>query len=373
MASKVSAVVFEGGAPQDALDREFGRQRQMITLDSLEKLCARPEIEPVILVTNYPELGQAATALGVTVVDSAGFGRFHFGAVLAQIVREYRLQKVIYFGGASVPLLTEAELQAIITELAEREAVMIANNVQSADLIAFGPAAVLERIDLPDIDNPLGWLLHEQAGLPAVYLPNSAGMSFDVDTPGDLLFLALHPGAGHRTKASLAELKPEAERLLAAARCFAVPNAEILLAGRVGPPIMSWINQNFQCRLRVISEERGMKALGRQSRGEVRSLLGAMLLGMSPERFFAGLGEYCQAAFIDTRVVFAALRGEVSAWDRFNSDLGRYEVIKDGFVRDFTAAASSAPVPVVLGGHTAVAGGLWVLTDLLLPDGRKMG
>ncbi|MDO9066502.1 MAG: hypothetical protein Q7U96_05410, partial [Chloroflexota bacterium] len=39
------------------------------------------------------------------------------------------------------------------------------------------------------------------------------------------------------------------------------------------------------------------------------------------------------------------------------------ELIANPFARQFTEAAMQAPIPVVLGGHTLVAGGLWALID----------
>ncbi|RLC97602.1 MAG: hypothetical protein DRI77_06930, partial [Chloroflexi bacterium] len=47
----------------------------------------------------------------------------------------------------------------------------------------------------------------------------------------------------------------------------------------------------------------------------------------------------------------------------FNSDLYRWDKIKEPFLRRFTQAAAEARVPVVLGGHSIVAGGLMALVE----------
>ena len=51
-----------------------------------------------------------------------------------------------------------------------------------------------------------------------------------------------------------------------------------------------------------------------------------------------------------------------AAWpspeDRFAADLLLHERIADPWLRDLTAAAADAPIPVVLGGHTLVGPGL---------------
>ena len=67
--------------------------------------------------------------------------------------------------------------------------------------------------------------------------------------------------------------------------------------------------------------------------------------------------------FLDDRVLWAARGNWPSPADRFNSDLLRPEDISDPFIQQFTSAAMSCPVPVVLGGHSLVSGGLRVLID----------
>ncbi|MHB8756846.1 MAG: hypothetical protein ACYC6V_02400, partial [Bacillota bacterium] len=126
------------------------------------------------------------------------------------------------------------------------------------------------------------------------------------------------------------------------------------------------------CRFRVFSEERGMKALGRQERGEVISLVGHLIDQEGPEAFFRYLSTFCQSVIFDSRVLFAHWKLNVSDWDRFQSDLGRYDLVKDPKVREFTRAAVEAPVPVILGGHALVSGGLWILAEnVLAAEGRE--
>ncbi|MDP3058696.1 MAG: hypothetical protein Q8N36_04500, partial [bacterium] len=119
--------------------------------------------------------------------------------------------------------------------------------------------------------------------------------------------------------------------------------------------------------LRVFSEERGMKSLGRESKGQVVSLLGHFLAEVGPEKFFQYISNICDVAFIDTRVLFGHFKLHLSEGERFASDLGLVEEIKNSWLLEFTQAAKLASIPVILGGHSLVTGGMWAILDMLPP------
>ena len=107
-----------------------------------------------------------------------------------------------------------------------------------------------------------------------------------------------------------------------------------------------------------------MRADGRIERGEVRSLLGMHMQAVGMERFFQEvLPELGRGAFLDDRVIWAHCGVWPATGDRFHSDLFTPHRIQDPFLRRFTEAALTCPIPVVLGGHTLVSGGLYVLIE----------
>lgn len=110
-----------------------------------------------------------------------------------------------------------------------------------------------------------------------------------------------------------------------------------------------------------------MRASGRQGRGEVRSLLADYLDLVGVERFFEALGELANGVLLDNRVILASRGLWPSAMDRFNSDLYRWRQIEEPLLRRLTRAAAEASVPVVMGGHTVVAGGLMALAEAVHP------
>jgi hypothetical protein len=66
---------------------------------------------------------------------------------------------------------------------------------------------------------------------------------------------------------------------------------------------------------------------------------------------------------VDSRVLLAHRVGaDEAGWpaakDRFASDLLLAERIADPWLRELTASAAAAPIPVLLGGHTLVGPGV---------------
>lgn len=361
-ALRPAAIIFEGGIPaQSEMQETMIGLRHAIVLDTVEKYL-QAGLQEVILATNFPALAQAAARLGARLFDTRGAAPFHFGRALQQVVKESGADAVIYQGGAALPLISPAEIGWILEALAHGAPCVVVNNVQSVDLVAWNPADNLARIEPPENDNFLGWLLRE-TGMERVLIPSSAGINFDLDTPTDFLTLDLSGKGGPRTQAALRVIPWSRERLTVAANLLAQDLPEVALIGRVGTAVVDHINQNLRVRLRFFSEERGMKALGRVEEGKVVSLVADLVEELGPQRFFSHLARICDAAFFDTRVLFANRGRQVSEWDRFHSDLGQVDAITDPWVRAFTAAAVSAPIPVVLGGHSTVSGGLWLLAD----------
>lgn len=363
MTFRIAAVIFEGGAPRHDVVRELTAVRQAVVLDNIAKLKRISLIDEVILRTNYPQLAAQAAALGATVLrDTAPF---HFGRALQSVVSEAGCDGLIYLGGAAAPLLSLAEFTELAEALRTRAPVIFTNNPQSADIVAFAPAAALLDVTPPENDNALATVLKQTLGLNRELMPHSTGVHFDLDTPTDALVLALSPHTGERTTAALKELPWDNTRLARALTRMRETHCECALIGRVNPAAMAHLNTHTFLRLRVFSEERGMKALDREAKGEVVSLLGHFLAAVGPQRFFSFVSNACDVCFIDTRVLFAHFKLQLTEEMRFLSDLGRFDEITHPWLQEFTQAAVTAEIPVVLGGHSLVTGCMWVLGDII--------
>lgn len=361
----VTAIIFEGGNPTSPVEKSMLGVRKAICLDNIETLVGHPAYDRVILATNYPDLAGEAQNLGAIIVDTTLWRPFHFGQALQRIVRENPMEKALYFSGASSPLITYEEFTDIAEVLNNNEDAVYVNNVQSADIVGWAPAKAILEMEPPQLDNALGYQIRYQKHFSRLLMPHSAGIHFDVDTPTEILFLKLLPNLKPRTKKAVAAMPWSTQTLEKAwevlQRKGKVPS--VWISGRVGAPLIAHFNLHVSARLRIVSEERGMKAMGLEESGKVRSFIASYIEQVGSEAFFQWLSQSADVAFLDTRAIFAHMLIHPSEHDRFNSDLGNWQVIQDPFIREFTRAAVEAPIPVVLGGHTLVLGGIWVLVD----------
>ncbi|MFN2520021.1 MAG: hypothetical protein ABR525_03135 [Candidatus Limnocylindria bacterium] len=354
-------VVFFGRAGDSALERRLDAFRIAIAAGLLER-AGSAGFTPLLAVTADAEAATAFMSAGAG-VEAAEAHPFHLGAELARLVRRHGCDRVCVVGAGAGALLAVADLAEIRRDLEEADHLVLSNNYYSADLVAFGPAAALDAITLPATDNPLPRLLHQQAGLPSRQLPRSAATLLDVDTPADATVLVRHPlcPAELRGLGSWdVELGPRIDALMG---LITTPDQELLVAGRVGAPVWTFLESQTACRVRMLAEERGMQAAGRDAAGLARTALGFLYATTTPEGFFACLRELGDGMLFDSRVLFAHLRWRPDPAERFASDLFDTGAIRDADLRAFTAAARDAEMPVLLGGHTLVSGVLWTMVE----------
>lgn len=354
-------VLFFGPGAGSPIERQLDGIRVAIGSGTLRR-AASAGFRPLLAVTADPGAAAAFGACGAEVV-APRTEPFHFGAELQAIVRARGIERVCAIGAGAGALLTTGDLGSIRDELERAAALVLSNNYYSADLVALTPASALDAISLPATDNPLPRLLHQQAGLPSRQLPRSAATLLDVDTPPDATVLLRHPHCPAELGAIgafEAELGARVDALMA---LVTTPERELLVAGRVGAPVWSYLESQTASRVRMLAEERGMQAAGRDAAGTARTALGFLYELLGARAFFARLRELGDGMLFDSRVLFAHLGWRPSAADRFASDLFLAEEIGHPGVREFTAAAREAGMPLLLGGQTLVSGVLWTMVD----------
>jgi hypothetical protein len=340
--------------------------RAAAALDVVRAAVALPGVTRLVIATPERRAAEKPLALPVTWDFDAPGQPFHFGQRLAGLMAKYPADVFVYLGAGSLPLLPPGILAQAVDDVARVPTPLaVTNNLHSSDWMVLNcPEAVQGRPHRLERDNALGWVLQNEAGVEVRGLAASAATRMDIDTPADLLLLSLHPRAGPELAAYLCAHPQDASRWRAAGRVLLTPGSQVALMGRVSSAVWGHVEAHTQAWIRVLSEERGMAASGRQAAGQVRSLVGAYLDRVGARAFFAEVSRMAEAVFFDTRVVLAHRGLWPSAADRYASDLGWADQIQDAFLREFTEAALRAPIPVVLGGHGVVAGGLYALVEV---------
>ena len=365
--------VMLGGLGDRPLEQLLRRGLEASALDSIDVALDSGQVARALLLADRPP--QASLPAGVTLdLDDRrdgphGAPRFHFGRRLAGAIAEHGVERLIYLGGGGAPLIGAAEFEALAAGVAVAapvdEPVCLTNNAYSADLFALAPASLLACLEPPpDTDNAVPRRLREECRVAVSELPRSVATLLNIDSPVDLAALALSGRGGPRLRAVLRHWAPDTGRLERAAMTFTDRDAEVLVAGRVGARTWQYLERETACRVRVLAEERGMRAAGRDAAAAAHSMLGQQLEAVGPRRFFDELlPELCDAAFIDTRPALVQLGLRPSRADRLAADLGLAAEIELPALRELVEAAAASPVPVVLGGHSLVSGALMLLND----------
>jgi CTP:molybdopterin cytidylyltransferase MocA len=368
LAGQVTAFVFVGGWGASEPEQALRQAHQAAADDLILALLDTGLVERVIVATDGPWAG-ASGDLPVKIDQDTRGASFHFGERLAGLIERHESERVLYAGGGSAPLLRAERWQAILGRLAQADGLVLANNLHSCDWAGFTAAAeVAARVARVGNDNGLAWSLAEDTPLAAEDLAPSAATRFDLDTPSDLLVARYHGGVGPKLRRFLETLEWDGTNVRRVAMAMAEEGGSLAIVGRTSSAAWAAVERSTRCWVRIFAEERGMRASGRQERGEVNSLLSDYLSLVGPEAFFGRLGELVKGLVMDSRVVLAARGAWPCTSDRFYSDLLRWQEVADPFLRQFTSAACRATVPVLLGGQALVAGGLMALAEASGPE-----
>jgi len=366
VSGSVTLLLMVGGWPHDDVGQVLRGAHQAAARDLLEFFVGTRYVGRAVVATDDADWASTLSDLAVDVDLDIGDGPFRFGPRLATLVERYHSDRILYSGGGAAPLMGSEQWCEVLERLTTANEVVVTNNVHSCDWVGFTQAEyVLSWLAEEAHDNAVAWLLSHEGGVPVASLPPAASTRFDLDTPVDLLIARGHPGIGAHLRAYLDGLSWMSRQLDDVISIMMQEGTSLAIVGRVSSAAWSAIDGATQCWIRVFAEERGMRASGRQARGEVRSLLADYLREIGVDRFFRELAELVDGVLLDNRVILAARGIWPSMADRYHSDLYRWVQVEEPFLRRMTWAASEAPVPIVMGGHSVVSGGLMALAEIV--------
>ncbi len=295
-----------------------------------------------------------------------------FGRRLRDLVSALDRTGIVVLGSGSLALADARDRRSFVAVAASGERRALANNRFSADAVAVGRGDLLAGI--PDLraDNALPRWLASRRDVAVDDLGRRWRLAVDLDSPLDVLLVARAGSSAGWARRAIAGM-PVAEataRLDAIRRVVTDPRAELLVAGRSSSRTLAWLERGTASRTRLLVEERGLRAsepIGGSPQDPPqrppRSILGMQLDAAGPEAFGSVVAGLADAALVDLRVLLAHRYGaDEAAWpgpeDRFAADLLLADRVSDPWLRALTRSAATAPVPVVLGGHTLVGPGV---------------
>ena len=352
-------IIFSDGKGDSRLESIVREAKRSAVMATLRRLANLAEVGRPTLVTNDEMLLEQATGEGAQTLRTDG--EFHFGRTLAAIADEYPRERILYIGGGSAALMDEDDWRYFLS-LLDGDAGVVANNPFSADFVLFGPAGAMKQIEPPVIDNDLAFRL-AKAGLPAAHPERTIANQFDIDTAVDAAIATYHPNCPAAIRELIDRSNLDVPEIRAIKAIVIDPEKELLVSGRIGANVWRILETETACRKRVFSEERGMRASGRQDAGLARSVLGILLEALGPEGLLTKLAELADGAVIDTRVLMAHMGWHPSAEDRMASDLLETGSIEHGPLRALANAIRQSSWPMLLGGHNVISAGLWTLAE----------
>jgi hypothetical protein len=321
---------------------------------------------------NAERLGEGFAELGaadVRIDEGLPDGR-SFGERLRSLAAEAGTGAgLVVLGSGAIPLARRRDLRELLDAAGSGERRALANSFYSADVVAIAAAANLAPVpDLPS-DNALPRWLRDAAGYQVADLRRRWRLAVDIDSPLDAMLLGAIPTAPSPAWPPGLDPDPVRARLENVRAVVRDSRAELVVAGRTGSATLRWLERRTASRTRALAEERGLRAMGladgatgRRQRPP-RSVLGMLLDMRGPDSIGAIFAELGDAAVVDSRVLLAhRLGADEAGWpspeDRYASDLLLPERVADPWLRDLTAGARDAVIPVLLGGHTLVGPGL---------------
>jgi hypothetical protein len=316
--------------------------------------------------------GAAQARIVASAPDDRPFGA-RLRALLADLAPEHGL---VLLGSGALPLASAGDRAAFVVAAAADDKLALANNRYSADVVALSRSALTALARLPPefpADNALPRWLEEVAGVPLSDLRSRWRLAVDLDSPLDVILVERgRRGSGPPLPVGDPSAVERIDiRCRAIGRIMADPSSELVVAGRTSAATIGWLERRARCRVRVLVEERGLRASSPLAQGDPvrgrgrppRSILGMVLERDGPAALGTRLAELGDAALVDSRVLLAARLGaDEAGWppaeSRFASDLLDPGSVEDAWLAEVTAAAAAAPIPILLGGHSLVGPGV---------------
>lgn len=317
--------------------------------------------DKIILQTNKVE--RYKKYAGILVEDTSK--REKFGDRLNEIIKRYKRLTLFYTGSGSSVFLKPDEIKRYLSHLKSDS--IIANNLYSADYFFLSTAR--ENLSTEDIkqDNVFPRILVERFGFYGIEIKRDEFSLFDIDGPLDLLALKFSSRGGTNLQKFLSKINLSNINIKRALKVFTERNREAFFWGRISEFLIQFLRYRTACRTKFVVEGRGLVSQGGKG---FYSIFFDALNSLNRKFLFDKLPKYCDALFLDSRILFAHLNLEVNKEDRFALDMLDYKRISNRDVRLLCKMALSSKIPVIFCNHSFLNSGIPHLIDYIW---RKKG
>ena len=380
----IEALIMLGGMGQNPAETLMQKALEAAAFD-LARICHESgEFAEITIVAdsniNTPDHETVSLQLSR---PHATFGNLinHFSRSLSQ--KPTNADGYVYLGAGSGPLLTSSDLQILSKLLCNADPnSCVTNNRYSADFFGVKPTNILESLNPPPVsDNNVPIRLSDENKTSVIEMTRSARTQFNIDVPSDLATLFLIKSSGPKLKAFIAQensvLNHATRAQWRASQHFLRKDSEVFIYGRTSSRVWSYLETETACKIRIISEERGLKSApeGHQA----RSILAYLIQAHGAQEVFCELlPQFCSAAFIDLIPIIEHMELTCSRSDRFSADLLQHSDIENEVLREIIIAITQSPIPIAVGGHSLVSSSLeilnqlvWDVADNLIPNPIK--
>ncbi|MCX7943055.1 MAG: hypothetical protein N2746_00900 [Deltaproteobacteria bacterium] len=331
------------------------RARRENLKDIVNRITGFNLFDKIILQTNA--LGVLSNRDDLEILNTSGIK--NFGERLKLVLKKYPNSKIFYTGSGSSVFLDRRSLARFLEYLNKDS--IIANNLFSADYFLFSTDNPDLDIENVSTDNALPRFLIEKYGLEGIEIRRNEFSLFDIDGPLDLLSLKLSKKGGMNLKKFLSGVEIENPNLARAIESFTKNDREVLLWGRISEFLIQFLRYRTACRTKFVVEGRGLVSQGVK---EFYSIFFDSFYRLGEDFLFENISRYCSALFVDSRVLFAHLKIDVSKEERFSLDMLNYENICHRRVKGLCEMALNSKIPVIFCNHSFLNSGIPLLIDM---------
>ncbi len=315
----------------------------------------------IIIQTNNPEVIQNTGDIEIQNTSQIP----DFGRRLNLILKRYPGCRLFYTGSGSSVFLTPKKTEKYLGYL--RKNSIIANNLYSADYFFIRTDIKRPAIDNIRADNSVPKFLIERYGLYGIEIKRDEFSLFDIDGPLDLLALKISGKGKTHLRQFLEETVISNPNIMKMVNIFTRREKEILFWGRISEFLIQFLRYRTACRTKFVVEGRGLVSQGGK---DFYSIFFDAFYRLGEKFLFKNLHRYCDALFIDSRILFSYLNMDVRKEDRFALDMLDINRIYNPEIKRLCRLAVSSKIPVVFCNHSFLNSGIPLLVDFIW---RKSG